>query len=127
MTTIINGSSPSVTFSDSTTQATAGLTGSSTQVCQAWVNFNGSTAAIRASYNVSSITKNGTGDYTINFTNALVDANYAGPACAGSVGVTTAFVSNSSNTQTASAYSIVTRNVANTGVDATQVQVAIFR
>ena len=45
---------------------------------KAWVNFNGTgTPAIRASYNVSSITDNGTGDYTVNFTTALVDANYA--------------------------------------------------
>ena len=44
----------------------------------AWVNFNGTgTVAIRSSYNVSSITDNGTGDYTINFTTALSDANYA--------------------------------------------------
>lgn len=51
----------------------------------AWVNFNGtnafspnpSTSAIRAAYNVSSITKNGTGDYTLNFTSALSNANYA--------------------------------------------------
>jgi len=45
--------------------------------CKAWVNFNGtSTVAIRASFNVSSITDNGTGDYTVNFTTALADANY---------------------------------------------------
>jgi hypothetical protein len=45
--------------------------------CRAWVNFNGtSTVAIRASGNVSSITDNGTGDYTVNFTTAMVDANY---------------------------------------------------
>jgi hypothetical protein len=45
--------------------------------CKAWVNFNGTGAvAIRASYNVSSITDNGTGDYTVNFTTAMVDANY---------------------------------------------------
>jgi hypothetical protein len=45
--------------------------------CKAWVNFNGTgTAAIRASGNVSSITDNGTGDYTINFTSALTDGNY---------------------------------------------------
>jgi hypothetical protein len=45
---------------------------------KAWVNFNGTgTVAIRASYNVSSITDNGTGDYTINFTNAFADASYA--------------------------------------------------
>jgi hypothetical protein len=45
---------------------------------KAWVNFNGTgTVAIRASYNVSSITDNGVGDYTVNFTTAMVDANYA--------------------------------------------------
>ena len=44
----------------------------------AWVNFNGTgTVAIRSSYNVSSITDNGTGDYTVNFTTAMSDANYA--------------------------------------------------
>ena len=43
----------------------------------AWVNFNGTgTVAIRSSYNVSSITDNGTGDYTVNFATALSDANY---------------------------------------------------
>ena len=46
--------------------------------CRAWVNFNGAgTVAIRASGNVSSITDNGVGDYTVNFTTAMVDANYA--------------------------------------------------
>jgi len=45
--------------------------------CRAWVNFNGTgTVAIRAQYNVSSITDNGVGDYTVNFATALVDANY---------------------------------------------------
>jgi hypothetical protein len=46
--------------------------------CRAWVNFNGTgTVAIRASGNVTSITDNGVGDYTLNFTNALPDANYS--------------------------------------------------
>lgn len=45
--------------------------------CRAWVNFNGTgTVAIRASGNVSSITDNGTGNYTVNFTTAMPDANY---------------------------------------------------
>jgi hypothetical protein len=45
--------------------------------CRAWVNFNGTGAvAIRASGNVTSITDNGTGDYTVNFTNAMPDGNY---------------------------------------------------
>lgn len=45
---------------------------------KAWVNFDGTgTPAIRGSFNVSSITDNGTGDYTVNFTTALPNANYA--------------------------------------------------
>lgn len=49
--------------------------------CRAWVNFNGTgTVAIRASGNVSSITDNGTGDYTVNFTTAMPDANYSAVA-----------------------------------------------
>ena len=46
--------------------------------CRAWVNFDGTgTPAIRASGNVSSITDNGTGDYTVNFSNAMPNTNYA--------------------------------------------------
>ena len=45
---------------------------------KAWVRFNGTgTPAIDANYNVSSITDHNAGDYTINFTTALPDANYA--------------------------------------------------
>jgi hypothetical protein len=44
----------------------------------AWVNFDGTgTVAIRDSYNVSSITDNGVGDYTVNFQTALANANYS--------------------------------------------------
>jgi hypothetical protein len=47
-------------------------------LCKAWVNFNGTgTVAIRAAFNVSSITDNGTGQYTVNFTVAMADTNYA--------------------------------------------------
>jgi hypothetical protein len=52
--------------------------GSGTQVgtlCRAWVAY--STATVSASFNVSSITANATGDYTINFTTAMPDVNYA--------------------------------------------------
>lgn len=45
---------------------------------RAWVNFNGTgTPAIRASGNISSITDNGVGDYTVNFATAMPDVNYA--------------------------------------------------
>jgi hypothetical protein len=57
---------------------------------KAWVNFNGTgTVAIRAAYNVTSITDNGTGDYTLNFTTALPDANYSLVATTGASGVGT--------------------------------------
>lgn len=64
------------TLSDGTnsTSTTNCISGSA----KAWVNFNGvSGASIRASYNVSSITYVASGKYTINFTNAMSDANYA--------------------------------------------------
>jgi hypothetical protein len=56
--------------------------------CRAWVNFNGTgTVAIRASGNVTSITDNGTGDYTVNFTTAMPDANYSfGAVCSSTAG-----------------------------------------
>jgi hypothetical protein len=51
---------------------------------RAWVNFSGTgTVAIRAAGNVSSITDNGVGDYTVNFTTAMPDANYAVNAITG--------------------------------------------
>ena len=56
---------------------------------RAWVNFNGTgTVAIRQSGNVSSITDVGTGDYTVNFTTALTDADYSVNTNAGDVGAT---------------------------------------
>ena len=46
--------------------------------CRAWINFNGTgTIAIRDSGNVTSITDNGTGDYTVTFTTAMPDVNYS--------------------------------------------------
>ena len=59
---------------------------------KAWVNFNGTgTVAIRSSFNVSSITDNGSGDYTVNFTNAMTDANYSVSSLSGLAGVTWGF------------------------------------
>ena len=61
-------------------------------LCRAWVNFNGTgTVAIRASFNVSSITDNGTGDYTVNFTTAMSDANYCAVTSIGRFNSTTDF------------------------------------
>jgi hypothetical protein len=68
----VNGTS-GLTFPDTTTLASAGQAS-----VRAWVNFNGTgTVAIRAAFNVVSITDNGTGDYTVNFTTAMPDADYS--------------------------------------------------
>jgi hypothetical protein len=50
-----------------------GMTG----IAKAWVSYNGVAQTISASFNVSSVTYNGTGDYTINFTTSMANANYA--------------------------------------------------
>ena len=75
-----NSSNPSgyVTSSGSVAQLTTASGSAPSYSARAWVNFNGTGAvAIRASGNVSSITDNGTGDYTVNFTTAMPDANYS--------------------------------------------------
>lgn len=106
--------------------------------CRAWVNFNGTgTVAIRASGNVTSITDNGTGDYTVNFTTAMPDANYV--ACATSVQRQTASGTNQSvgyystddvnaTTYSTTAVRISTKIGSVTGfIDTNIVSVAIFR
>ena len=60
------------------------------KVCQAWVNFNGtSTLAVRDSSNVSSVTDRGTGLYTVNFSASMENTNYSG--------TTNAFIGGASN------------------------------
>jgi len=95
--------------------------------CRAWVNFNGTgTVAIRASGNVSSITDNGTGAYTVNFTNAMPDANYAGVIM---TGVYFGLASNDASAPTTSAFAFIVRqsNSPASSTDPSYVHVAIFR
>jgi hypothetical protein len=98
--------------------------------CRAWVNFNGTgTVAIRASGNVTSITDNGTGLYTINITTAISDANYsvagAGHRVSGSY---SAYINtDSSAVQTTSACKIASSNDTGALVDSAYITVAIFR
>ena len=96
--------------------------------CRAWVNFNGtSTVAIRASGNVSSITDNGTGDYTVNFTTAMPDANYAVTTCADNTNATFLRLNNNSAAPTTSAVRISSINTAFAAADILYAYVAIFR
>jgi len=97
-------------------------------LCRAWVNYKGTaTQSIRASFNVSSVTVNGTGDYTINFTNALTDNNYSVCGTAGD------FTGGSQNRMTVDpkvfATSSIRINVDNSSstTDQNAVSVAIFR
>jgi hypothetical protein len=75
--TTLAGTTTITTLSDGTnsTSSTNCIQGSA----KAWVNFDGTVAIgnVRSAYNVSSVTKNGTGNYTVNFTNAMADANYS--------------------------------------------------
>jgi hypothetical protein len=74
---IVDGTIVNADINASAGIASTKLSGITSEV-KAWVNFDGTgTPAIRASLNVSSITDNNTGDYTINFTTAISDANYA--------------------------------------------------
>ena len=99
--------------------------------CRSWVNFNGTgTVAIRASGNVSSITDNGTGQYTVNFASSLVDASYAVSATTciegGEQDMRSAAV-NLNGSQNASACAIKTMVSGTTNTDRTQIYVAFFR
>ena len=104
-------------------------------LAKAWVNFNGTgTVAIRASYNVSSITDNGTGDYTVNFTTALVDANYAFSFGAGTGNGRQAMLYNgtfnttdSSSAKTTGSIRIAYADSTSVFMDNAQVAVSIFR
>lgn len=121
MASSLNGTG--VAFSDGTSQA------SGSQSAKAWVNFNGSSGAsptIRTQYNVTSVVRNGTGDYTITFgTGVFADANYAcGAMCSdsnNSVGISTV------TTNTATLLRIGTQDGGNAPQDSAYVAVVAFR
>jgi len=94
-------------------------------LCRAWVNFNGTgTVAINAQFNVSSITDNGTGDYTVNFSNAMSDANYSATGTAHFAGNN---ITVQPFTYAASSVRIYTMFYNGTLGDSSFVNVAIFR
>lgn len=96
---------------------------------KAWVNFNGTgTVAIRAGYNVSSITDNGTGNYTVNFTTALADANYAGTMGFSNQSSTSQVQAQFNGTQSTTSIGVIGTNSASTAfVDLPEIGVSIFR
>lgn len=106
------------------------------QIAKAWVNFNGTTSpgTIRSSYNVSSVTKNGVGDYTVNFATPMADANYSvslttlslsATDCARMVVVKGVATTGPSN-KTTSAISIVSGSTSGTLTDLADINMSIF-
>jgi hypothetical protein len=100
--------------------------------CRAWVNFNGTgTVAIRASGNVTSITDNGTGDYTVNFTTAMTDVNYCSLVTGtGNAGVSIdgyANIRDPATNKLVGSVRVQTITGTSTPYDSPNVNVAIFR
>jgi hypothetical protein len=108
------------------------LTNQDTQLCKAWVNFDGaSTPAIRSSYNVSSITDLAVGVFGVNFTVEMSDANYSMVATS-SYGETanadtTAWGGLSGADQTTSQVRCSIRNSFGTSQDPDYICAAVFR
>lgn len=99
-------------------------------LCRAWVNFNGTgTVAIRAAFNVSSITDHGIGAYTINFINALPDANYSlvGTAGQNGTGIGAIAIETGTTSPSTTAVRVFTRNFENNPDDFYHDCVSIFR
>jgi len=101
---------------------------------KAWVNFNGTgTVAIRSSFNVSSITDNGTGRYTVNFTTAIPNANYGASVTVSSMPlisdanmVSTDCTNTSRTNPTTTSFTVTTFNAQFNPIDIEFVRVAIF-
>jgi hypothetical protein len=127
-----------VAFFTNTKTVTPGGVGS--QLCRAWVNFNGTGAvAIRSAFNVSSITDNGVGDYTVNFATPMTDANYSvvaactqrggggSPAVNVSVGFGSTASNNTDGTYSTTGVQIFSQGSNGGVVDRNTVTVAVFR
>lgn len=94
----------------------------------AWVLFDGtaSPGTIRAQYNVSSVTRNSTGNFTVNFTNALADANYAVGGLCGSLTTGTPSVWGETGTRTTSAYQFATGTSVGVNTNYTYTSLLVF-
>jgi hypothetical protein len=88
-------------------------------ISTAWVNFDGTgTVAIRDSENVSSITDNGTGDYSVNFTTNMSDINYSAVGSGGTSGSSVLFDLRGVSNFAVGSFKLITRNSSGSNVDA---------
>jgi hypothetical protein len=139
--TVTGATTAGVIKSTSTSQPSTFQNSAGTEIgtlCRAWVNFGyvSSAITVRANFNVASVVRNSTGDYTITFTNPLPDANYS--VCFANIGYTTANISTTTvikgvigtgaTNKTASALTIQTGSTASGGLlDCADISVNIFR
>jgi hypothetical protein len=94
---------------------------------KAWVNFDGTgTVAIRAAFNVSSITDNAVGQYTVNFTTAMPDRNYSVTQCAGNPAANACYLT-SFFVPTTGSVGLLCRSDAAVTIDAAECNIAVFR
>lgn len=105
--------------------ANIAITSASSQIAKAWVNFNGTTSSVKASYNVSSITNIGTGKKQVNFTSALADTNYAALASINQTGLNGLLGTKTATTT--SSYFQIDMGQNNSLSDFTEVSVSVFR
>jgi hypothetical protein len=129
--TVTNGAG-SITINNTSISPITTTTGSAPYYAgRAWVNFNGTgTVAIRASGNVSSVNDNGTGNYTVNFTTAMPDANYSAVGTARDPeGENTpmVFTPERDDTYSTTQFQFHTRSGAGSLVDVPTVSVVVFR
>lgn len=119
------------TLSDGTnsTSATNAIRGSA----KAWCNYNGSSQTINGSFNISSVTRNGTGVYTFNFSTAMPNATYGASASVSSMpGVSDAmFISTDSNNTaranpTTTTFTVTCYRFQSPPLDADFVRITIF-
>jgi len=97
-------------------------------VCRAWVNFNGTgTVAIRGSFNVTSITDNSTGEYTVNFTTAMTDTNYSVAGAVGGTNASYVFNLKGTTSLTTTSCSVASVNPGVALADSAFVTVSVFR
>ncbi len=90
-------------------------------VAAAWVNFNGTgTVATRDSVNVSSLTDNGTGNYDVNFSSDMANADYSAAGVCGTVAVASGFVTDLGD-RTASVFGVTPRTASASAFDFTRV------
>lgn len=127
--TLTQGSNITITnAAGSITIAATVPTVNSAQLSKAWARWDGTTGTIAASYNVSSVTRNSTGDYTVTYTSALANSTYAiigntaGDAVYGGYGGYLQIKSAPTTTTCA----ITTRGNSGTYYDSPSVQITIF-